>query len=327
MSAQSFTPKFDRAVVFVCDENYLPPALFVAHQLSRQPIVDFDIIAVVVGGVSRVAPSRSWPLTLVHGDLDERLKNVRTVERRSPVTYARLTLARLLPPGYRKILYLDPDMWIGERPISRLLDVDLGGYPLAAVRDALDILRPGDPEWRAYKRSIGLDETRPYFNSGAMLIDVESFARADVAERVIAHLTTGHFAAKFDDQCALNCVAADAWRELSPVWNWMFSKEPALTREISPAIIHFIGANKPWKDRRGRHPPRYREAMSQYLSTLGLESFVEAPSTASRIRRAGMLAVKSLRSPFADRRSDRIKAFLQRGAFWDAPAAGAPPSS
>jgi hypothetical protein len=69
------------------------------------------------------------------------------------------------------------------------------------------------------------------------------------------------------DQTLLNCVLRGRWAELSPTWNWQYSWSARMSEAMLDAnIVHFIGADKPWKDPRNRFPPRFARATAAFLT-------------------------------------------------------------
>src|SRR5262249_50323413 len=151
--------------------------------------------------------------------------------------------------------------------------LDMGDYQIAAVRDAAEIVRPLSAEWTRYKAKLGLPMSAAYFNSGVMLVNVEGFCDAGIGADAIAYLGAGKFVGH-DDQSALNAILSGRWLEISPLWNWMFGTRERMTERYDPAIVHFIGSNKPWKDRKAKHHPKYRAEMQTYLAASGEQDFV-----------------------------------------------------
>jgi hypothetical protein len=56
------------------------------------------------------------------------------------------------------------------------------------------------------------------------------------------------------------------WAELSPVWNWQYTRSSMLFEAMEGAnIVHFIGAKKPWKHSGGALPVKFRRAYREFL--------------------------------------------------------------
>ncbi len=158
------------------------------------------------------------------------------------------------------LLYFDADV-LAVSDIHPLLDVDLKGFPVGAVRDLYNpLLRLGQglPGYR----QLGLRGDREYFNSGVMKVDVTLFREMQIAERSKEFLLRFPQHARFPDQCALNWAVADRWVRLPLTWNALTISvmedprhyggeevlpwEHALAVERSAAILHFAGSWKPW---------------------------------------------------------------------------------
>ena len=72
----------------------------------------------------------------------------------------------------------------------------------------------------------------------------------------------------------LNLAAEGDWSELSPVWNWQYTRSSMLFEAMEGAhIVHFIGAKKPWNHTGGALPPKFRTAYRAFFA----EHFPDAP--------------------------------------------------
>lgn len=262
----------DKAVVFACDGNYARFALFAAAQIDRlAPGRDFDIC---LCAMEPPVPAPSLEAARVrHCRIDTGgvFGAMKLDARRTEASYLRLALPAAFAGTYRRLLYLDADVFIQGGDFSRLLDLDLRGAALAAVRDNSQWRTPGRrPD--SFRR-LGLPAL-PYFNSGVLLIDTAAFAEARVLERCLA------FAAEHPperiglDQDLLNAVLAGDWAELNPVWNWQYTWASRLTEAMEGAhVVHFIGPKKPWRHDGGELPPRFRAAYRAFFAA----HFPDAP--------------------------------------------------
>ena len=263
----------DKAIVFACDGNYAPFALFAAAQIDRlAPGRDFDIC------LCSMEPSVPVPSLAGTGvrhcriDTGGVFRAMKLDARRTEASYLRLALPAAFAGAYRRLLYLDADVFIQGGDFSRLLDLDLGGAAVAAVRDNSQWRTPGRrPD--SFRR-LGLPASVPYFNSGVLLIDTAAFGAARVLERCLA------FAAEHPperiglDQDLVNAVLRGDWAELSPVWNWQYTWASRLTEAMEGAhVVHFIGPKKPWRHDGGELPPRFRAAYRAFFAT----HFPDAP--------------------------------------------------
>ncbi len=85
---------------------------------------------------------------------------------------------------YRRILYLDSDIFVEGCDISRLLEVDIGPHPLAAVLDAPFFYEPNHRANEFVKAGL---PAVPYANSGVQVIDTKLFVE-QVSQIVLRHL-------------------------------------------------------------------------------------------------------------------------------------------
>jgi lipopolysaccharide biosynthesis glycosyltransferase len=183
-------------------------------------------------------------------------------------TYLRLALPEVVT-DYRLALYMDVDL-IVRRDLRDLLNTELDGVPLAAVRDPLNPTLGtgfGLPGWQ----DLGLPASREYFNGGVMLFNLPECRQRGIFE------TSQRFARErpehilFWDQDALNWAVGDQWLRLDRCWNtlsvtplsekfqdWKYAAEEVLPfsqlieDERTAAVLHFAGPVKPWNP---EYPP------------------------------------------------------------------------
>ncbi len=156
----------------------------------------------------------------------------------SRAAYARLFLPELLPEQ-KRVLWLDADT-IVLSDLRPLWEVDLGGRLIAAVPDdfilghelAATGCRPGD-----------------YVNSGVMVMDLEAWRRSGAARRALAMLADPTHNA--EDQSIINGILRGEIHRLGRCWNFhvnRFHEYPRHLRPRAPAIVHFCGQAKPWRE-------------------------------------------------------------------------------
>lgn len=171
--------------------------------------------------------------------------------------YLRLLAPDLLPGHVRRILYLDCDVVaLGDlRPLAAL---DLGGSVVGAVPDyprvpyVVDTRRLG---------ALGIPDDHVYVNSGVLLMDLEAWRREGLTRRFVEFIKARGAQLAFHDQDAINAVLHDRIHLLDCRWNLQSRMylcgrrfhpiEYEATREArrNPAILHYVGAAKPWKFR------------------------------------------------------------------------------
>lgn len=264
--SQGFQPRSDLAVILACDANYLPYAATPALQMARARTGDAwpDILiggpepadlppGLVAAGIGHVAAR------------DEDLIAALPLDpRRSIAAYMSVFLASAMRGIYRRILVLDADILYERGDLARLMLAELGDHAVAAVRD--------NRQWRSPARRVNEfrklgEPAHPYFNSGVLMIDTEGFAQRDLPAQV-ADFARAHLAGLGRDQALMNGVLKGDWAEMSPLWNWQFTRASAhLTAMADPCFLHFIGPLKPWKAvSQGVVPMRMRQAFSDVLS-------------------------------------------------------------
>jgi lipopolysaccharide biosynthesis glycosyltransferase len=165
----------------------------------------------------------------------------------------------LLPDDVERVLAVDGDILVREDP-SPLLALDLGGNPIAAVRDA-EMTQVGRAV--AIWRPLGVAPDSPYFNAGVILIDRAAWREEQVGRRALAILRDHPGELLYNEQDALNVAVAGRWTELPWRWNvqapavWGFPPDAAPVYSVlpsgevdealaSPALLHYSGGRKPW---------------------------------------------------------------------------------
>lgn len=266
INKQSNRPASARsAVVFCCDENYLPYALFAANQIIRQhPDGDFDVCLCHTDKLALPKSLAPLGIRVVTIDTNDMFDGFGLDARRTASTYLRLALPDAFSGEYDRILYLDSDIFVQGGDIAALLNVDLAAHPVAAVRDNMQWRTPNRliPEFKQF----GIPNA-PYFNAGIMLIDVQSWQRQKVLDDALTFGASNAGTMPRNDQTLLNVVLHKNWAELSPVWNWQYSEKARLFEPMVGAnILHFIGPRKPWTDTEGELPPMFLNALSDFLT-------------------------------------------------------------
>jgi len=162
----------------------------------------------------------------------------------------RIFLPALLP-DVQRVLYVDADT-LAMDDVGPLWRTDLDGNTLGAVTN---VFEPWDA---GYPRKLGL--SRPYFNSGVLLLDLERMRATGAADEVHRYGLEHHSELTWPDQDALNIVLGDERVALDPRWNCMnslfvfedaddvFGAEVVAEARTRPGVRHFEGpsVNKPW---------------------------------------------------------------------------------
>ncbi|MDS2915845.1 glycosyltransferase, partial [Streptococcus pneumoniae] len=101
-----------------------------------------------------------------------------------------------------KVLYLDCDLVV-TRDLSPLFDLELGDYPLAAVKDLGGQIYFGEH----------------IFNSGVMLINNRLWKQEEVRKQLIEMTNELHDKVAQSDQSILNLLFKDRWLALDFKYN------------------------------------------------------------------------------------------------------------
>lgn len=256
--------RFDRAVVFACDNNYAKYALFAASQIAAlAPDRDFDICLCSTEDLRAVPSLDALSIRRCRVDTGGALSALRFDARRSEATYLRLALPAAFAGQYQRLLYLDSDVFAQSGDFSALLGLDPGDKPLAAVRD--------NSQWRTPGRRIdsframGLPAV-PYFNAGVLLIDVDRYNDTGVLGRCFDFAAAHPTGLLHMDQDLLNGALMGEWAEISPVWNWQYTWASRMFEAMEDAhLVHFIGRKKPWNHSEGELPLRFRRAYRAFF--------------------------------------------------------------
>lgn len=279
------------AVVLVCNEGFLTPALFVAQQLLAGLARRFDVVIVSGEDLSALVPEG---IRFVQVDMEAFTNALPEAPRLKKYTYWRIPAIERLSLEYQRVLYLDADVFINDpNQIDELLNIPMGDCAMAAVRDVHQLTRAQRVAQEHH--ALGLPTT-PYFNAGLLLVQSSRWQALRCFEN-IRRLTQSHKHLLFcHDQSLLNLVSEGRWLELSPVWNWQYSRKNCLLTEmVSPKIIHFAGAVKLWHAPNGDTPQRYWRAYQTYLQAQGLPSTQTYPPADARWFRVwGLNLLKNL---------------------------------
>lgn len=278
-------------VAFGVDSGYAPHLASVIASIvhhSRQSTFRFLILH---SGIARdvqrriegIAPGHEFVWTELGDD------HLHTFAERRHLTRAtlhRLCLEVVAPADCRRVIYLDADIAVvGD--IAQLWRTDLGGRAIGAIIDGYQAYEPFPEHW-------GLDLDGVYFNAGVLLIDLEKVRQEGAFMKALDFQAEHDFKLQFDDQDALNWVFWKRWKPLSVAWNVQTPQAlkwaergfdpPRRLGDQKPIIVHFTGADKPWK-REGYHP----------WSWLYWEALARTPFLDEVSRQSGITRVQRMR--------------------------------
>ena len=243
------------AVCLCADARMLIPALFVADAVRRAAppsAASFDVL-IFVPADDVTDAHRAWGaerrIALRHDVDTSFVRDIPILQSRlSTATLVKLLLAEHLSAHYDKILYLDADLVIAG-DASALFRLDMGSHAVAAVPSGR--LWIGVPEaeksWQlAHMQALGMTPPYRYFNSGVMLISVDSWNRERLTHRTLGFIRKHADICFLPDEDALNGVLDGDVLELSPIWNARPRSRLSYSMEAQPVIVHYDGPLKPW---------------------------------------------------------------------------------
>lgn len=213
--------------------------------------------------------------------LPEKLGAYYTVE----AVYRLLLLGEMFA-CYDRILYLDSDMVVNG-DISRLYDIEMDGYEVAAVRAedfrALSKMKQpvffdGYPYNADNYRTdaLKMQHMEDYFNSGVVLFDLKKARKRIRMDEVFSLLSQHRYT--YCDQDVLNILFDGRVRTLDCTWNYMTCIEEHLQcgnihnqtlyqdlKRNDPKIIHYVGGIKPWNGEKilGEYYRMYYQKMEE----------------------------------------------------------------
>lgn len=270
-------------VVYASNDNYARHlgvsmcSLFDSNRKERRICV--YILSVGLGAESRDklnAIAKIYGREIVYielNDLNERFAGEVDTGRFDISTLGRLFIGELLPETVKRIIYLDCDTVV-VRGIGAMWRTDLGGNVVGAVQEPTI--------YREVKEDIGLSETDPYFNAGVLLIDLEEWRRSDAGKQMLKLYEERNGKLFANDQDLINCILKGKIKNLMPSFNFFpnyryfhyknlvrmagsyraVSREELRKAKRHPAIIHYMGDERPWKAGNLNH---YRRAYEIYL--------------------------------------------------------------
>jgi len=265
-------------VLMACDTGYFPFATLLARQIADAfPDRSFDICILSNQDLPQIPLCEALGLRMLRFDMPEDWLALATDKKITLAAYQRVVAPRLLAQDYDRILYLDSDILYQRGDIPALLALDLGGRPVAAVRNNSQMRKPArhQPEYKA----AGLGPA-PYFNSGVMLIDVAEYLAQDIERKTMDFARTDNETMRRKhDQSALNLALHDNWAELGPVWNWpSFHRFFFFAHFIDPCLVHFMSSRKPWRDANGLYSARHVAIYTDHLSELFPDLAAQMPA-------------------------------------------------
>lgn len=173
---------------------------------------------------------------------------VREGDHVSLTAYYRIACAELLPDTLEKILYLDCDIMV-KCDLRQLWNYDVTGKAMGVVIDG----------WHIANEQRLKFNSKTYFNSGVLLINLEFFRTNRIAEKCMNYIHDFPEIIKLHDQDALNIICHNELLYLPLKYNFQtsflrikktfdkdLSEEIISSLEEKDLMVHFDAFPKPW---------------------------------------------------------------------------------
>lgn len=255
----------DCAVAFCVDRKFFPFALFMIWQIAHLNL-DRRFDFVISSQEQLDLPDWARPYGIVLHRAGEPPPESEVARYHgSMATVLRIMLARELGDRYRRIIYMDSDMFVEGGDLGRLFDIDLGPHPIGAVLD-LPFFCSARPKMIDYE-AMGLP-TLPYFNAGFQVIDTRAYQEQEVERRSFEVCKTFPKAILFGDQTLTNLALRGGFAELAPCWNWELSITFPQLAHLYPVFHHhFVSQEKPNLVSNTLLPVRFNQAYRDFFRT------------------------------------------------------------
>ena len=251
---------FPYHILVTLDRNYLKVLSVMLYSLSQSDpegvytvyVVNNTLTEEDFASLSALLPRTELVNVRVPEDL---LQNAPVSDRYPTEMYYRLFAARYLPQQLERILYLDPDLVV-LHSLRSLYQIDFDGKLFAAASHI---------ESRTFRelnrRRLHLSEHAKYLNSGVMMMNL-ALLRKESPQTIIDYIQSHKATLLLPDQDVLNALYADRTVPLDPLVynlgekylrlkNLHLPPQEKLTLDwvrSNPAIVHYYGRNKPWKE-------------------------------------------------------------------------------
>ncbi|MGI4776890.1 MAG: glycosyltransferase family 8 protein [Janthinobacterium lividum] len=155
--------------------------------------------------------------------------------------YGRLLIPDVIAAD--RVLYLDADLSINLDVLELEKTVDLDGHFLAAVAGTT-LKWALDGEF--LKKSAGMDDDMPYFNSGVVYFNTQACRLDGAAAKWREFAALNRDGLVSHDQTVLNAYVKGDFVRLESRYNVPWVAGNDALEPTDNAIVHFIGAPKPW---------------------------------------------------------------------------------
>ncbi|MDR0934507.1 MAG: glycosyltransferase family 8 protein [Burkholderiaceae bacterium] len=262
----------DRIHFYILDGGI--PAVEKERLASLKDIADFDISYVDIANWSKNVPELS-------------LLDKKHLSKHISITSCYRLFIHELVPQVDRMIYLDCDL-IVLQSLAEMYRKNMGKYLVLAVRDVASQMcgfRMGIP--------------RQYKNSGVLLLDTRRMREQNMTARILQWIEKNIAQVQFGDQDILNGALGNDLGPLADKWNVQaLRRKTRFSLQKQPAIVHFLGAHKPWKETGVSRP--HAEEYFRYLEMTPYSKSYREP-TLYALRRHLKSALLLSVSPFFSR--------------------------
>lgn len=208
------------------------------------------------------------------GDMHTHINATIDTKGFNSIVLARLFTGSYLPESVERVIYLDCDTIVID-DITPFWNTEMGDCVLACV--------PEPVITKSRRGLLGMAPSDDYYNAGVLLFDLNAWRRENCEQRVLSYYIEHYKSIVAQDQDALNACFKGRIRTVAPKYNYasynlyynyrllkrLSGDAPYVSREVwedsrrNPAIIHYLGEERPW--RAGNTHP-YTDRYEQYLS-------------------------------------------------------------
>lgn len=236
-------------IALCADENYIPYAgiavasiLNTSHGAFCFHIFTNNIDCSVVEKFKYLAEEYGQNIVIyeINDNIFRKIQLSKENAHVSSASFYRFIVPDILYKDIEKILYVDVDVFCVS-DINPIFSIDLGLHVSAVIADINEII------------NCDRVKTNRYFNAGVMLIDTKKYVDQGISKKCFE--LAGKINYPFLDQDILNIVLNYNALFIDSSYNFQYSLSALIDNADKPsevpvphnvAIIHFIGASKPW---------------------------------------------------------------------------------
>lgn len=158
------------------------------------------------------------------------------------LNYARILLPNVV--NVDKILFLDCDLLV-NKDLSSLYSIEISNVFAGVVQERLAYST-------ALRRQYDNLQIKHYFNAGVILFNLEKARKENIVEKTINFINNNQEKLMLLDQCALNFAFHDNVTFINKKYNFQYKLGYSekdyrnLLKTDEPAILHFVGKEKPY---------------------------------------------------------------------------------